>query len=120
MFVWAVLESGLPRIEIARRLGVSKATVSYHVRRLGKPVNERCARRYDWAEVQRYDDQGHTVRQCIEAFGFSSASWFEAVKRGAVLPRPSAAPIAELLVADTYRGRFSLKLRLLREVAADA
>ena len=94
---------------------MSKATVSYHARRLGQPVDERCARRYDWSAVQRYYDAGHSVRECIEAFGFSSASWFEAVKRGAVLARPSATPLSELLVADTYRGRYNLKLRLLRE-----
>lgn len=94
---------------------MSKATVSYHARRLGQPVDERCARRYDWDSVQRYYDAGHSVRECIDAFGFSSASWFEAVKRGAVLARPSATPLSELLVADTYRGRYNVKLRLLRE-----
>jgi DNA-binding CsgD family transcriptional regulator len=76
-----LLGLGVRRVEIARRLGVSKATVSYHARRLGQPVDERCARRYDWEAVQRYYDAGRTVRECIDAFGFSSASWFEAVKR---------------------------------------
>ncbi|HKO26612.1 MAG TPA: HNH endonuclease, partial [Solirubrobacteraceae bacterium] len=58
---------------------------------------------------------GHSVRQCIETFGFSSASWFDAVKRGAIVPRPAAIPIAALLAPGTYRGRYNLKLRLLRE-----
>jgi DNA-binding CsgD family transcriptional regulator len=110
-----LLDHGVSHAEIARRLSLSKATVSYHVRRLGRPVDERCARRYDWDAVQRYYDAGHSVRECIEVFGFSSASWFEAVKRGAVVARPTAIPIGELLTADTYRGRYSLKLRLLRE-----
>ena len=110
-----LLDRAMPHVEIARRLGVSKATVSYHARRMGRPIDERCARRYDWEAVQRYYDDGHSVRQCIEVFGFSSASWFDAVKRGALVPRPAAAPIADLLVAGTYRGRYSLKLRLLRE-----
>ena len=101
--------------EIARHLGLSKATISYHVARLGRPIDERCARRYDWDAVQSYYDDGHSVRQCIAVFGFSSASWFDAVKRGAVVARPSATPILELLAAGTYRGRYSLKLRLLRE-----
>ena len=104
---------------MARRLGVSKATVSYHARRLGQSVDARCARRYDWDAVQRYYDAGHSVRQCVEAFGFSTASWYEAVKRGAISPRPSATPLADLLVADTYRGRYNLKLRLLREGVKD-
>ncbi len=111
----ALLAAGLTRAEIARRVGVSKATVSYHARRLGEQVNERCARRYDWGAIQRFYDEGHSVRECIATFGFSSASWASAVKRGAVRARPSSTPIDELLVADTYRGRYHLKLRLLRE-----
>lgn len=110
-----LLEQGVPHAEIARRLGVCKATVSYHVRRLGGPVDERCARRYDWDAVQRHYDAGHSVRECIEVFGFSSASWFDAVKRGAIVARPAAIPIAQLLAAGIYRGRYNLKLRLLRE-----
>jgi DNA-binding CsgD family transcriptional regulator len=110
-----LLGRGVPRVEIARQLGLSKATISYHARRLGRPVDERCARRYDWEAIQRYYDAGHSVRQCMESFGFSSASWFEAVKRGALIPRPSAIPLTDLLAAGTYRGRYNLKLRLLRE-----
>lgn len=110
-----MLALGMQRTEIARRLGLSKATISYHARRLGQSIDERCARRYDWDAVQTYYDAGHSVRECIATFGFSAASWGDAVKRGAVVARPSATPIAELLVADTYRGRYNLKLRLLRE-----
>jgi DNA-binding CsgD family transcriptional regulator len=109
-----MLDAGIARVEIARRLGISKATVSYHARRLGAPIDTSCARRYDWAEVQRYYDAGHSVRECIAEFGFSSATWFEAVKRGAVVARPAWTPISELFVAGTYRGRYNLKNRLLR------
>jgi DNA-binding CsgD family transcriptional regulator len=110
-----LLAEGHAKVEVARRLGVSKATVSYHVRRLGKPTDDRFGRRYDWEAVQRFYDAGHSVRDCVKAFGFSQASWSEAVKRGAVIARPSATPIAELLVAGTYRGRENLKLRLVKE-----
>jgi DNA-binding CsgD family transcriptional regulator/5-methylcytosine-specific restriction endonuclease McrA len=110
-----LLAEGLAKAEIARRLGVSKATVSYHVRCLGEPVDERFGRRYDWDAVQRYYDAGHSVRDCMKAFGFSSASWSDAAKRGAVVGRPSATPISELLVAGKYRGRENLKLRLVKE-----
>jgi hypothetical protein len=77
-------------------------------------IDERCARRYDWDVVQRYYDAGHSVRECAVAFGFSSASWFDAIRRGAVVARPSATPIAELLVVGTDRGRHNLKLRLIK------
>jgi hypothetical protein len=110
-----LLGRGVARAEIARQLGLSKATISYHARRLGGEIDERCARRYDWDAVQRHYDEGYSVRQCMESFGFSSASWFDAVKRGAIVPRPAAIPIAALLAPGTYRGRYNLKLRLLRE-----
>jgi len=113
--VATMMAAGVPRAEIARQLGVSKATVSYHARRLGEAVDERCARRYDWEAVQRYYDGGHSVGECMKSFGFSAGSWFEAVNRGAVVARPSATPISELLVAGSYRGRFNLKTRLVRE-----
>ena len=110
-----LLGAGVSRAEIARRLAVSKATVSYHARRLGQGVDERCARRYDWALVQEFHDAGHTVRECIAHFGFSSASWFDAIRRGELVARPAALPIEELCVADRYRSRFHLKARLIRE-----
>ncbi|HEV2874861.1 MAG TPA: helix-turn-helix domain-containing protein, partial [Thermoleophilaceae bacterium] len=46
--VAALLAEGHGRNAIARTLGVSKSTVSYHAGRLGEPVDSRCARRYDW------------------------------------------------------------------------
>ncbi len=110
-----LLDSGCTHVEVARALGVSKATVSYHARRLGKSIDERCARRYDWDAVQLYYDRGHGVRACMEAFGFSAASWSAAVRRGAVVARPQATPIDEMLVADRYRGRHNLKARLLSD-----
>jgi DNA-binding CsgD family transcriptional regulator len=113
--VAALLDAGLARAEVARKLGLSKATISYHARRLERPVDSRCARRYDWEAIQRYYDAGHTVRECIEAFGFSSASWFEAVKRGVVEARPAGMPIQDLLSNGTHRGRHHVKARLIRE-----
>lgn len=108
------IAEGLPHVEIARRLGICKSTVSYHARRVGAAVDERCGQRYDWEAIQRHYDDGHSVRECMRAFGFSSSSWSDAVRRGAIIPRPSAKPFAELLVAGTYRGRHNLKLRLLK------
>jgi hypothetical protein len=108
-------EAGPSSPEIARRLDLAPTTVSYHVRRLAQPIDDRCARRYDWAAVQRYYDQGHSARACIKAFGFSSAAWSDAVKRAAIVARPAVIPISELLVDGTYRGRFNVKARLLKE-----
>lgn len=110
-----LLATGVSRSEVARRLGVSKATVSYHARRLGHEVDDRCARRYDWAAVQRYYDGGHSVAECVAAFGFNRQTWHAAVNAGRVVPRPVLLPIAELCVAGTPRSRGNLKRRLVQE-----
>jgi HNH endonuclease len=103
----------MSRGQVAATLGLSKSTVSYHARRLGHEVDERGARRYDWPAVQRFYDEGHSVRRCIEQFGFSRQTWHAAVKRGAIVPRAYPMPLDHLLVADTYRCRHNVKHRLL-------
>jgi biotin operon repressor len=92
--VHLLLEAGLSGAEIARRLGISKSAVSYHKRRLGHPVDERCNRRYDWAAVQRFYDEGHTITQCQEHFGFARKTFMDAVARGVIISRPQGAPSA--------------------------
>jgi DNA-binding CsgD family transcriptional regulator len=114
-----LLDEGHSQAEIARRLGLAKNTVSYHARHLGRPVDARCARRYDWTAIQRYYDLGHSVRECQAQFGFSAQTWHAAVTRGAIKARPAALPMEELLVAGTYRSRHNLKLRLLKEGLKD-
>jgi len=109
------LAQGLTRLETARRLGLSKATVSYHARRIGLPVDERCARRYDWQAVQQYYDEGHSVRDCVKAFGFSQETWNAAKRRGAVVTRPQRMPNDQLFVLGQSRNRGHLKRRLLVE-----
>jgi DNA-binding CsgD family transcriptional regulator len=111
--VAAMLADGLSQNEIARRLGVRKSTVSYHARRLGKPRDERGARRYDWAAIQAFYDAGHSVTECQIAFGFSRQSWNDATKRGDVAARPHGLPMDELLVAGAERSRFNLKARMI-------
>lgn len=111
--VGELLVEGLTRAEVARRLGLSKSTVSFHARRLGLGVDERFVRRYDWDEIQRYYDEGHDRRQCAQRFGFAPATWTSAVVRGDIRPRPRAAPIEVYLVRGRRTNRTHLKLRLL-------
>jgi len=110
-----LLAQGLSRAEAARQLGLGKGTVSYHARRLGLPVDERGARRYDWTVVQRFYDDGHSVRECIAAFGFGHKTWQGAMKRGAIVTRPQRTPTDELFVAGHLRNRGNLKRRLIGE-----
>ena len=111
--VGQMVSQGASRVEIADRLDVSLGTVAHYVRTLGLPMDERCARRYDWAEVQRYHDLGHSTRECMARFGFTSQTWHQARRRGDLLSRPPAAPIATYLVKGRRVGRGHLKKRLL-------
>jgi hypothetical protein len=113
--VQALLEAGLPGAAIARRLGISKSTVSYHKRRLGHTVDVRCNRRYDWEEVQRFYDGGHSISDCEREFGFTRKTFMDAVARGAVATRPQCAPIERYLVKGRHVNRTHLKSRLLAE-----
>ena len=106
--------AGRSNAEIARVLGISKSTVSFHIGRLGLPKKIKCARRYDWDEVQRYYDEGHSITQCQARFGFARKTFMDAVARGAVVSRPHGMPIETLLVAGRRRNRNHIKGRLLR------
>jgi hypothetical protein len=114
VLVSRMLGEGRSRGEIAAALSLSKSTVSYHARRLGHPVDERGARRYDWTAVQAFYDDGHSVAECVVHFGFSRQTWSAAVQRGAIVTRDWVLPLDRLLVADTYRSRNNLKNRLIR------
>ncbi|HEX6117205.1 MAG TPA: HNH endonuclease signature motif containing protein [Solirubrobacterales bacterium] len=111
-----LLATGLSPAEVALRIGVTKSTVAFHMRRLDIEVDERCARRYDWAEIQRAYDSGLSVRECAARFGFNLASWHKAVLRGAIEARPAAMAIEQLLVKGrTQTNRSHLKQRLLSD-----
>lgn len=110
--VRALIEEGHGNNEIARRLSVSRPTVTYHAKRLGMaPILPK--RTYDWPAIQAHYDQGHSVRKCRERFGFSGSAWTDAVRRGAVVPRPMATPLPDLLVKNHRRSRWNLKRRLV-------
>lgn len=110
--VLALIAEGCSQAEVVRRLGLSKGTVAYHVRRV-LPPDPRFRRRYDWREVQRYYDEGHSITGCQERFGFSRETWNAARLRGDVVPRPHAMPLARLLVVGRVTNRRHLRGRLI-------
>jgi len=55
------------------------------------------------------------MTRCRQRFGFCAETWREAVKRGAIVPRPHCVPIEALLVAGRARNRGHIKARLLKE-----
>jgi transposase-like protein len=108
-----MLAEGKSITSIADELGVVKSTVCYHARRLGFLGDERFARRYDWAEIQRHYDEGHSIRACARRFGFCLESWHRAVRAGLLVSRPAGAPIETYLVRGRRTNRSHLKQRLL-------
>lgn len=110
-----LLEAGLSRAAVARALGISKPTVTYHAQALGLASNSKCNRRYDWAEVQRYYDEGHSITDCQRHFGLARQTFADAVKRGAIKSRPQARPAELYLVTGQRQHRGTLKRALLRE-----
>lgn len=108
----ALLGQGLSQAEIARRLDIAKSTVSYHARRVRGQADERFARRYDWEVVQEFYDRGHGVRACARHFGFSTQTWYGAVRRGLVTPRPRHRALQEVFAIGTNTNRGELKRRL--------
>ncbi|MGH2584808.1 MAG: HNH endonuclease [Dehalococcoidia bacterium] len=111
----ALLQEGLSYSQIRQRTGASKSTISYHAKRLnqGKPSQWGAGHRYDWSEVQRYYDEGHTQAECRRRFGFTANSWLKAVERGSITKRDHIIPIGELLVVGRGTDRGYLKKRLL-------
>jgi 5-methylcytosine-specific restriction endonuclease McrA len=107
-------DEGLGPAAIGARLGISKSTACYHVRRLRGTGPSKFGRRYDWAEIQRFYDAGNSIAGCQAQFGFAKQAWNNAVRRGAVTARPQATPIEQLLTAGARRGRWNLKRRLLQ------
>jgi DNA-binding transcriptional ArsR family regulator len=108
-----LLAQGLSLAEIARKLGVSKPTVCFHMRRLGIPAQPAPARRYDWEAIRSYYEQGHSARECRREFGFGQTAWEEAIARGAIRLRPRLEPLTDILVLGRRRNRYHLKARLL-------
>jgi 5-methylcytosine-specific restriction endonuclease McrA len=113
--VRTLLEAGLSRAAIARELGISKPTVTHHAKALGLPSDSRCNRRYDWEEVQRYSDAGHSITACQVRFGFTRKTFMDAAKRGKIKTRPQAAPSTTYLISGQRQHRGTLKRALLRE-----
>lgn len=110
--VRGLLEMGHTRAYVARELGLARSTVTYHAGRLGHDIDQRCARRYDWEEIRRFYEDGHSAAECRSWFGFARRAWYDAIRREVITPRPARIPLEELLIAGPRRNRNHLKRRL--------
>lgn len=109
-----LLERGCTHSEIAFELGISKPTVTYHVRKLGLPRDKRASRRFDWSAIQAAHDSGLSARECCAKFGCSRSAWHEAVRTEKLRARSHLIPLSELLRKDRRCSRDHLKRRLLK------
>jgi DNA-binding transcriptional ArsR family regulator len=106
-----LLQQGLSGREIAARLGIAPATVSYHAGRLGFPRKPRS--RYDWSAIQAFYDDGHTYVETKARFGFSNGAWAKAAEAGKIVARRNVTELTTWLVAGSVVNRQHLKRRLL-------
>jgi len=121
--VLSLLQQGKSKAEIVRIMGLSKATVSYHAKRLGFGVPKTPSK--DWAAIQKYYDEGHSIRECQKQFGFAMRSLQKASQKGKFIARENkAADLSVYLTSDrpqTARSHLKRKLieqKLLVEVCA--
>lgn len=108
-----LLKEGLNQKQVAKALGLSTATVCYHVRKAGLSEAKR-KNTFDWKEVQKYHDAGHSRLECLRHFGMCSASWDRAAKIGRLVKRDHRIPIPQLLADRNRNGRANIKHRLLK------
>jgi len=60
-------------------------------------------RKFDWAAIQRFYDEGNSYRRCRQEFRFAAASWTKAVRRGELTARARRIPLPELLLKPRTR-----------------
>jgi transcriptional regulator with XRE-family HTH domain len=82
-----LLETGWLRRAIADEVGVSPSTVTRWARLLGFPDKAPRPSISDWSAVRDYYEQGHTIDECRDRFGFTYGAWDKAVSRGEIVPR---------------------------------
>jgi HNH endonuclease len=120
IYDWRTIQSyhdeGHGFVQCQKKFGFSHTAWVKAIKRgelIGRRVPFRDRRRkYDWAAVQRYYDEGHSYRECRSKFGFNSASWWKARLRGEITTRTFGTPLPELL--ERGKSRHNIKQRLIR------
>lgn len=114
--IQAFHDAGHQFVECQRRFGFShtawvKALKRGRLQSAERQFPDR-RRKYDWAEIQRYYDEGHSYRECRARFGFVAEAWTKAVARGELRARARLVPLAQIM--RTTRSRRTVKKRLLQ------
>ena len=72
---------------------MSLSVVSSVALRAGHRSRPGPPKKYDWAAIREYYEQGHTKRECRDRFGFSNGAWDQAVSRGDIVLRSRLDPV---------------------------
>lgn len=109
--VVSMIREGKSYNAISQVTGLTQSTISYHASKAGLARKRTTSKptRYDWCAVQTYYDQGHTMEQCVEYFGFCVESWCKARRRGDIEIR-GAMSIEELTTGERSRGHLKRRL----------
>ncbi len=70
--------------------------------------------RYNWDEVQRYYDAGHSYAECIQHFGFSPSTWTDAIERGCLKAKARQPSVLHYILSSVAT-RWNVRTRLLDE-----
>jgi transcriptional regulator with XRE-family HTH domain len=103
-----LLAAGWLRRAVAEEVGVSPSTVTRWARVMGFPDTNPRPSPTDWSAIQRFYDQGHSIDECRERFGFTYGAWDKAVTRGDIEPRRRADRKLSRATRDEVEKRIAL------------
>lgn len=83
-----LINKGLTNSEICKEIDCKQHQISQLKARNNLYIDKRS--KYNWDEVQKFYNDGHTLKQCSEKFGMCQASFFKAAKRGLFKARLAA------------------------------
>lgn len=123
IYDWATIQcfhdAGHGFVDCQKKFGFThsawiKAIARGELRSMDPIVKGDRRRKYDWAEIQAFYDQGNSVRTCSLYFGFTIATWEKARKRGEVRSRPATGYSLERLLGSPSTSRITIKRKLLK------
>ena len=107
-----MLEQGLSYKEISEKTKLTKATISYHAKKLGFGKPKKVA---DLSQLKSLYDSGLSLAECAKKLGVSKDTVSKAVKKGLVQVRSKSLDFDKMFVENSDTRRHLIKQRLLKE-----
>lgn len=105
-----LLQQGVTYSKITEITGRSKATISYHAKKIGLST-PRDTKSYDWREINSFYQECKSPTKTIKSYGMSNRTFDKALKRGDLTWVDPKIPLEELLKREKT-SRQHLKSRL--------